>query len=258
MLQDLILIHGMWCNATHWQPMRKLLEQQGFRCHIPTLPYHHPLTEAVIDPRLSKMSLKDYRYFLQNYMQQLPLTTVPIVVGHSMGSLLAQMLAETQPIKALVLIAPVVPPRGLSTDWHTIKHQLNYGLSKRHNQAHKISFRQACYHLFNCLPATHQQAYYNSLVPESARAAFELNAWLLDWQRAARVKIDKIKLPILALAGAEDHMIPLHITQRIKACYPQVDYRLYAQHGHWLIAEPELAVIVNDIKQWIEKLQRSL
>jgi len=80
----LLLIHGMWHNASCWQKWQQLLAEQGFESIAFSLPGHGLSPEQ---RTVAECSLGYYLKFLSNEVARLE---NPILVGHSMGGALLQ------------------------------------------------------------------------------------------------------------------------------------------------------------------------
>jgi pimeloyl-ACP methyl ester carboxylesterase len=108
--ETIFLIHGMWGGPWYWANYRSVLERQGYRCVAATLPCHDADPRAAPDPRLGTIGLLDYAAALEVELKQW--RTKPILIGHSMGGLLAQILAARGLARAAVLLAPAAPLPG--------------------------------------------------------------------------------------------------------------------------------------------------
>ena len=107
MAETIFLIHGMWGGPWYWENYKHVFEQQGYRCIAATLPFHDMAPGDVPDPRLGTCSLLDYAAAIEQEIRRIGLK--PIIVGHSMGGLLAQILGSRGLAKALVLLSPSSP-----------------------------------------------------------------------------------------------------------------------------------------------------
>ena len=103
----IFLIHGMWGGPWYWENYKRVFDQKGYRCIAATLPFHDMAPNDVPDPRLGTCSLLDYAAAMEQEIRRIDLK--PIIVGHSMGGLLAQILASRGLAKALVLLSPSSP-----------------------------------------------------------------------------------------------------------------------------------------------------
>jgi pimeloyl-ACP methyl ester carboxylesterase len=107
MLDTLFMIHGMWGGPRDFDNFKGRFEAEGFRCGTPTLRYHDMDPRGEPDPRVGTTSLLDYAADLETEIRALG--AKPILFGHSMGGLLAQMLGARGLAKALVLVTPASP-----------------------------------------------------------------------------------------------------------------------------------------------------
>ena len=78
-----------------------------YPCATPVLRFYDGDPRDAPDPRLGTTSLLDYAQDLQQEIERLGVRS--ILMGHSIGGLLAQMLGSRGLAKALVLLAPASP-----------------------------------------------------------------------------------------------------------------------------------------------------
>ena len=102
-MPPLLLIHGAFSHAGHFGGWARFFAQAGFDCHVASLPGHAPSDPGA----LAALTMADYLAALQRACAQL--TAPPILIGHSMGGLLAQQLAATGPCAALGCVASAPP-----------------------------------------------------------------------------------------------------------------------------------------------------
>ena len=103
---EIVLFHGMWCTGATLEPIASQFRAAGYMVHTPTLPLHKKDLSAEERRRLGKVSMQQYATYLRTYIQNLQLNQPPVLIGHSMGGLLAQMLATQIATRALLLISP--------------------------------------------------------------------------------------------------------------------------------------------------------
>lgn len=91
---SVLLLHGFTGHPNDLKPLDEALTQHGFSCHRPTLPGHATspadLNQATVESWLSSIrpDLSD------------------VIIGLSMGALLAILLAAERPVSKLILISP--------------------------------------------------------------------------------------------------------------------------------------------------------
>ncbi len=253
MSETVFMIHGMWGGGWYWQNYKNYLEARGYRCVSTTLRHHDVSPDATPHGDLGTTSIKDYVDDLEKEIRQLGVK--PIILGHSMGGLLAQLLAERDLAKALVLLAPASPagilaltPTVIKSFWSVMKQWQFWQKPMR------LGFDEAVYAMLHLLPPEQQREAYNNFVYESGQAAFEIGYWLLDRQHATRVDAAKVTCPMLVLAGQEDRITPLYVQRKIADKYKDlVTYREFPNHAHWLVGEKGWENIVGYAADWMGK-----
>ena len=253
MASAVVLIHGMWSTSATLSPLRKRLEAKGYNVYSPDLPGHE---DGIGDAagQVADLSILEYCTHLKAYITNLKLEAPPILIGHSMGGLLAQKLGAELKIRAMILLCPS-PPWGINTitlsgAWTTFDAWAKWRFWKK---SHRPSFQRAKYGLFNLMDHETQIELYHRLIPESGRAYFELVTWFFDWRKATYVPTKAIDVPILAITGEKDRIIPPGVVRKVAQRYSQADYKCYPEHSHWLIDESGSEKIVNDIDIWLKK-----
>lgn len=254
MSNTIFMIHGMWGGGWHWEKYQRFFEDKGYRCIVPTLRYHDVDPKEPPHPELGTTSLLDYAADLENELKKLD--QPPIIMGHSMGGLLAQMLGSRGLASALVLLTPA-PPRGimafklssLKGFWSTLT---KWGFWRK---PHRQTYKEAVYSTMHLLPPGEQKETYDKLVFESGRAAFEIGFWFLDRNRASDVDVSSITCPVLIIGSAQDRILPVSIVHKTARKYRDIaTYREYADHAHKVIMEPGWEEIAADIADWLKQV----
>ncbi len=254
MQKTVFMIHGMWGGGWYWKRYRSVLEAAGYRCIAPTLPFHDMDPDATPDTRLGTTSLLDYAAALESEIEQLD--ERPIIMGHSMGGLLAQMLAARDRASALVLLAPAAPAGVLSMRPSVLRSfmsmHMTWGFWRK---PMRQTLAEALYSMLHLLPESEQRETYDRFVYESGRAASEIGYWFLDRKRASRVDASKVRCPVLVIAGSEDRITPASVVSRVAAKYgDQVTLKVLPDHAHWLVAEPGWQKVAEVVRDWLVDL----
>lgn len=253
MADTIFMIHGMWGGPWYWTHFKDRFEQAGYRCVTTTLRYHDVDPRQPPDPRLGTTSLLDYAADLEREIAALGVR--PILCGHSMGGLLAQMLASRGLAKALVLQTPASPsgivaltPSVMKSFWSV---QTTWGFWRK---PMRQTFDEAVYSMLHLLPAREQNETYARFVHESGRVAFEIGYWPLDVRHASRVDRSRVTCPVLVVAGAEDRITPASVVRKVAQRYaPLSTYKEFDHHAHWVIAEPGWEEIVEFEIDWLKE-----
>lgn len=257
MKKSIVMIHGMWGGSWYWENYKNYFNDRGYQCHTPTLLYHDIDPKDRPDPRLGNTSLLDYAQDLEEYIGKLD--EKPILMGHSMGGLLSQILGARGLASGLVLLTPASPSGINALKYSVIKSfwsiLTTWGFWKKPN---RISFEVAVYSILHLLPEVDQKAAYEKFIYESGKAAFEIGFWLLDPKRAAKVNEKKVTCPVLVISGSQDRITPASVVQKVAKKYQNVStYKEFENHAHWVIGESGWEKIAEFIYDWLKQKQLS-
>ena len=256
MIKNIVMIHGMYGGSWAWDKYKPFFEDKGHTCYTPVLRYHDISPNDQPDPTLGTTSLLDYAQDLEEYISSLD--NEPVIMGHSMGGLLTQILGARGLGKALVLLAPASPAGINALKFSVIKSfwsiLTKWGFWKKTN---RMSFKSSQYAVMNLLSEEDQKNSYDRFVYESGRAAFEIGFWLFDGKGASKVDKLKISCPVLVVAGSEDRITPAKVTQKVAKKYSAVStYKEFENHAHWVIGEDGWEEIAAFISEWIDELDQ--
>ena len=251
MADTIFMIHGMWGGPWYWENYRSVLESRGYRCVATTLPHHDMDPRGAPDARLGTSSLLDYAEALEAEVRGLG--EKPVLMGHSMGGLLAQMLGARGLAKALVLLT-TAPPSGILALTPSVMRsfwsvQSKWGFWRK---PMRQTFGEAVYSMLHLMPQAEQKETYDRFVYESGRAACEIGYWFLDSRAAARVDESALTCPVLVVAGARDRITPASVVRRVARKYEHVaTYQEFENHAHWLVAEPRWREVAEYVAGWL-------
>ena len=255
MAKTIFMIHGMCAGGWIWQNYKEFFEGKGYQCIAPTLRFHDMDHNDTPDPRLGTTSLLDFTADLENEIRSLG--EKPIVMGHSMGGLLAQILGSRGLARALILLTPA-PPAGIWILKPSVVRASLSGLKQWGfwRKPLRQTFDELVYAALHLMTTAEQKEIFNKFVYESGRASCEIGFWFLDSKRASMVDESKITCPVLVIAGAQDRTIPTSVARQIARKYKSVlTYRELPDHAHWVVGEPGWTEIAGYISDWLDKLK---
>lgn len=253
MSDSIFMIHGMWGASWHWDNYKAFFEDKGYSCVASTLRFHDVAPQAEPNPQLATTSLLDYADDLEKEIKALGVK--PIIMGHSMGGLLAQILASRGLAKAVVLLAPAAPSGIFALTPSVIRSflsiQMTWGFWRKSTRQ---TFNEAAYSMMHLLSEQEQKEAYSKLVYESGRAIFEIGHWLFDSTRASKVDESKVSCPVLIMVGAQDRITPASVVRKIAKKYqPVATYKEFANHAHWVLAEPQWQEMAEFALLWLKQ-----
>jgi pimeloyl-ACP methyl ester carboxylesterase len=238
-MRSVLFIHGYFADARVFDRWLPRFAARGFAPHALTLRGRDVATA----PRVGQVSMADYVDDASRVARSLGL---PAIVGHSMGGLIAQKLAERGEAAALALLAPA-PPRGItvlspSLLAKQIKH-IPALLLSRPLRPGASDLRDL---VLNRVPRSHQDVIVAMMSPDSGRAGREMSI-------GVPVDARRVTCPVLVLTGDDDRFIPPSVAERVAAKY-HADLRRLAGHGHMLPMEPGWEVVADTILDWLETI----
>ena len=253
MSQTLFMIHGMWGTGAHWKDWRAFFEAEGFHCITPTLLYHDQPPGTPPNDALGTTSLEDYTDDLER--QIAALEEPPVIIGHSMGGLLAQKLAARGLGGKTVLLHPAAPAGILALRWSVIRSFAScltkWGFWKR---PHLTRFAEISYSSLHLLSPEEQREVYSTLVPESGRAIFETGLWTMDRRRGSAVDASKIRTPMMVTTGTPDRIVPASVVRKVAARYPTLEeFREFPDQAHWVLSQPGWERVATSVRDWIRR-----
>ena len=232
-----MLVHGMWSRPHVWDNFRQFFEARNYRVVVPALRHHDRSPDGTPHPDLGTTSLADYISDLACEIGQLD--RKPLVIGHSMGGLLAHMLAARGLARAVIGLAPAQNAGVINHDVRSAWIFRREFMKSRFWAIPQLpTFRAMQYGVLNRLAAREQEELYASLQLESGRAMFEIGMRYFDSRRTTWINPDDVACPMLFMTGTDDKLTPLWLTQRLAEPYgAQLRVEGLKGHAHWLPAE---------------------
>lgn len=170
----------------------------------------------------------------------------PAVVGHSMGGLIAQRLAERGDVRAAVCVTPA-PPRGISVLSPKVAiKQLKYLPAILASRVVVPDREDMRYLILNCVPREQQDALLDQLIPDSGRAGRDMSV------TGVRVDPKCVRCPMFVIASSHDQFIPQSIVERVARRY-RAKLHVMVGHGHLVIREPGWEQLADMIDDWIRE-----
>ncbi|MDH4183248.1 MAG: alpha/beta hydrolase [Nitrospinota bacterium] len=249
----IFMIHGMWGGAWCFEKYIPFFEAKGYKCMAVDLLHHDVDPKAPPPPQLGTTSLVDYVDHMEAQIKKLP--NPPIIMGHSMGGLLAQMLAARGLGKAVILLTPASPAGILAlrltvikTFWDAITTWAYW------RKPFLLSFDKLVYSVMNNTPQEEARLYYDRMVYESGRAIFEIGSWLVDLRRGSAVDETRVTAPMLVVAGSLDRITPAKVVRQVAAKYAHVsEYREFPHNAHNVLAEPGWEAVAEHAYEWLKR-----
>ena len=241
-----LLIHGIFGGAWYLEGYQRHFSSLGISSYALDLRGHH--TSRPVDD-LGKVRIADYVEDVSDAFRWIreKHAMAPVVIGHSMGGLVAQKFAEGETPAGLVLISPA-PPRGVPLINPKIAlRQVKYLPKLLMSKVLEGTPQEHIDTSMNRMAAELRMEVAMRFVPDSGRAAREMSLGSVSVDAA------KVRCPVVCIAGLDDLFIPPRITRRVARRYLAPFWR-YPQHAHFFVMEPGWEKPVEDITKWIRHI----
>jgi len=258
MTRTIVFIHGAWVTPACWESFRGFFSERGYQCIAPAWPgKDRPVGAIRSDPSpLLGLGIAEIADHFERVVRALP--EPPILVGHSFGGLIVQILLDRGLGACGVAIDPA-PPRGVFAFEPSAVRSLASVLTTWRGWRKVVrwspaSFRYAFVHT---LPEDQARAAYDTYVtPETGRIFFQGALAGFDRHSPTIVNFrNGARAPLLILAGSEDHIVPAAVVRRTYGRYSSsavTDFREFAGRTHWIIAQEGWQEVAGAALDWID------
>jgi non-heme chloroperoxidase len=206
-----VFIHGLWLLPSSWADWADFFEQAGYAPLTPDWP-DDPETVDEARAKPDVLARKTLRQIADHTSEIInALDEKPVVMGHSTGGLLAQMLAGRGLAAATVAIDPGVFRGVLPLPASVLKGVGPFLVDPRtRRRAITLTFDQFTYGWANALDEKEARELYDRFhVAGSGIALVQMgNANLNPWTEARVDTRNRDRGPLLIIDGEKDHTVP--------------------------------------------------
>jgi len=210
-LTPVVFIHGLWLLPSSWNRWAEVFEEAGYTALTPGWP-DDPETVEEANAHPEVFAQKTVGQVADHFGEVIGrLDRKPVVIGHSFGGLLTQMIAGRGLAAVSVAIDPApfrgvlpLPLSALRSGSPVLRNPAN------RNRAVPLTYDQFRYAFANAVPEDEAKELYEQFAVPAAgaplfqAAAANLNPW-------SEVKVDTDnpdRGPLLIISGEKDHTIP--------------------------------------------------
>ena len=240
MRPPILFIHGAFTRARRWRPWLTYFTDAGYKCVAPSLPAHDPPDPA----RLASLTFTDYLAAMT--AAHSALDRPPIVIGHSLGGLIAQHVAAIMPCAGLVLVSSAAPWR-TGTTRHALPYAFSYVLPVLSGGPIRANPRAALELVLHDLPPAEQRELAPIFAFESGRAYRTMVFG------GAPIADGAVTCPVLCLSGGADRLIKPAVSARLAAFYG-ADHLVFPGRGHSLVSASLMDSVAAYVRDWIDGL----
>lgn len=247
--KTIVLIHGLSVSKHSWDSWVAHYTAQGYRVIAPV---YHPgldkpfeiLRQSVDDPILQSITLPQVITHLVDTISALD--EQPIIMGHSFGGLLTQLMLQ-RGLGVAGIAIDSAPPKGvLPTQWSFLRSAwpaVNPLIPA--STPWMMTFEQFQYAWVHPLPLDQQRAAYESIIVPESRGLYR--SALTD---DAKVDWNKARAPLLLIGGENDHILPASLNRANYQKYAHADaiteYKEFPGRTHYTVVAGEIWKDVAD------------
>ncbi|MFI8524794.1 alpha/beta hydrolase [Promicromonospora sukumoe] len=257
----IVLVHGLWMTPASWDTWAERFRAAGHEVIVPGWPGidDRSVQDIRDNPEaLRGVGLKEIVDHYERIITALPVK--PIIMGHSFGGVITQMLADRGLGAAYVGVAPaqtagisVLPLSTLRTGLPILSNPFG------RNGAKPLSKGHFHFTFGNDLSRAESDVLWEqSAVPSYNRVLFEGVASTMN-EKTGVTHVDYARAdraPLLVITGGIDHVAPPAIGKAIVAKYNStgspsvVEYKEYAGRTHRLVSQTGWEEIADHALTW--------
>src|SRR5438552_12659416 len=255
----LMLIHGAWLSTNSWENFARYFENRNFAVSAPEWPRKQGDVEKLREDaeKLKGLGLTE---IVDHYEEQIrALDEPPILIGHSFGGLIVELLLDRGLGRAGVAMSPA-PPKGiLALPFSTLKAAAP-ALShpSRWHGIVPLTLEEFTYGFVNTFsPEDAAAAYDRYAVPETGQIFYEAGFANFHLHPPTEVQFGNAdRAPLLIVGAGEDHTVPASLAKaaykRYEKSAAKTDYLEFDGRPHLHMAAPDWQEIAEAIDGWLD------
>lgn len=252
-----VLIHGLWMTALSWEKWTAHYEQRGFKVIARSWPgLDGDIDELRRDPSaIAGLGITEIVDHYEAIIRELD--RPPIIIGHSFGGLMTQILLDrgwgaagvaiaSAPVKGVLLL----PFSTLKASFPILSNPLN------NHRATALTEDQFHYAFTNLLSEEESKKVFDRYaVPGPDHLLFQ--AGLANFNPHAATTVDfqnDTRAPLLLIAGERDHISPTSVVKANYKLYGKsravTGYMEFANRSHFILGQEGWQEVADAALDW--------
>jgi alpha-beta hydrolase superfamily lysophospholipase len=255
----LMLIHGAWLSARSWERFADYFTKRGFDVSAPEWPRKHGDVEALREQagELAGLGLTEIVGHYEGLIRELD--RPPVLLGHSFGGLIVELLLDRGLGRAGVALSPA-PPKGILVLPFSSLKAASPALahpSKRHGIV-ELSPEEFGYGFVNTFGDEEAAAAYERYaVPETGRIFYEAGFANFALHPPTEVHFKNAeRAPLLIVGATQDHTVPASVSRAQHKKYErspaQTDYIEFEGRPHLFVVGEGWEEVAAGIDGWLD------
>jgi pimeloyl-ACP methyl ester carboxylesterase len=250
--KTVVFITGAWMHTSSWDKFRSAFEAAGYTTYAPAWPYLEGKPadlRANPDKRLGQLTFGKIVDHYQAIIEALP--EKPLIVGHSMGGLITQLLLDRGLGLAGIAMDPG-PTAGAFPGLISLLAALPAVLSGP-STPYLITREGFAKNFANTLtPAEQKIAYDDYVVPTSSRIFYQAAGMI-----GTGVKVKSRKQPLLVISAEHDRTVSPFLARQVynqqKKAPSRTDFHEFKNRSHFLAGEKGWEEVAEYTLDWAAK-----
>src|SRR5215472_15858014 len=255
-----VFVHGLWLHSTSWEPWEQLFRDNGYDPVAPGWPGEAAtVAETRSDPaKVAGYGIDDVVDHYAQIIRDLP--AQPVVIGHSLGGLIAQRLIGQGLATAAVAIDPAPIKGVLSLPLSALRvGSIALRSPANRNLTVSLTAEQFRHGFGNALSAPESDDLYERwAVPSPGKPLFE--AAFANFALRSPAKVNTTSMtrgPLLITAGGKDHTVPKSISTATRKLYHKssavTDFVEFPDRGHSLTIDHGWREVADYALDWLSR-----
>jgi pimeloyl-ACP methyl ester carboxylesterase len=257
--KTVVFVHGNFVTRACWDGWAARYRARGYACVQIAYPLRDKPVEELRrrhpDPEVGRLELRDV---IDHHVQAIAaLPEKPIIMGHSFGGLLTQLLLARGLPVAAVAIDSVPPPGEVTFKWSFIRSLwpvVNPLIPA--SRPYLMSWPHFRYTFANNMPEAEGRAAYDQLVVPESRT---LGRGGLS--SVAKIDFTRSHAPLLMIAGEQDNIMPASLNrsnfERYRKGNPSsvTEFREFPGRAHMILGQRGWEEVADYALEWAERVQ---
>jgi pimeloyl-ACP methyl ester carboxylesterase len=257
----LLLIHGAWLSARSWERFEEFFERRGYAASAPEWPRKDGDVEELRENEeaLAGLGLSE---IVDHYEQLIRgLDASPVLIGHSFGGLIVELLLDRGLGRAGVALSPA-PPKGILLLPFSSLKAASPALAhpSRWHGTVPLTLEEFTYGFVNTYsPEEAAAAYERYAVPETGQIFYEAGFANFHLHPPTELHFENgDRAPLLIVGAEQDHTVPASVSatqyRKYEKSPARTEYLEFEGRPHLFVVGEGWEEVAEAIDGWLGKV----